>query len=148
MADHMWKGKGNHLLLWDKVEIIDRAEHWRTRRLKDSAHMLGYNDLLSRPSMELITIWELIIKKARGKNMNMSTGKKIIHNRSNFGQVRTLSLYVPKIHSELSSRTHGVTVNGVGSLRRQSSGGRRFNLDCRQVTIHKITKLRLRNLDN
>ena len=50
---------------WDKVEIIDRAEHWRIRHLKESAHMLGYNDLLSRPSIELNTIWELIIKKAR-----------------------------------------------------------------------------------
>ena len=47
------------------LEIIDRAEHWRIRRLKESAHMLGYNDLLSRPSIELNTIWEPIIKKAR-----------------------------------------------------------------------------------
>ena len=45
-----------------KVEIIDGAEHWRIRRLKESAHMLGYNDLLSRPSIEMNTIWELIIK--------------------------------------------------------------------------------------
>ena len=45
--------------------MIDRAEHWRIRRLKKSAHMLCYNDLLSRPSVELNTIWELIIKKAR-----------------------------------------------------------------------------------
>ena len=65
MADHIWKEKGKHLPLWDKVEIIDRAEHWRIRRLKESAHMLGYNDLLSRPSIELNTIWEPIIKKAR-----------------------------------------------------------------------------------
>ena len=27
IADHIWKEKGNHLPLWDKVEIIDRAEH-------------------------------------------------------------------------------------------------------------------------
>ena len=65
-ADHIWKEKGNHLPLWDKVEIIDRAEHWRIRRLKESAHMLGYyNDLLSRSSIELNTILEPIIKKAR-----------------------------------------------------------------------------------
>ena len=57
--------KGNHLPLWDKVEIIDRAEHWKIRRLKESTHKLGYNDLLSRPSIELNTIWEPIIKKAR-----------------------------------------------------------------------------------
>ena len=28
MTDHIWKEKGNHLPLWDKVKIIDRAEHW------------------------------------------------------------------------------------------------------------------------
>ena len=28
MADHIWKEKGNHLSLWDEVEIIDRTEHW------------------------------------------------------------------------------------------------------------------------
>ena len=77
MADHIWKEKGNHRPLWDKVEIIDRAEHWRIGRLQESAHMLGYNDLLSRPSIELNTIWEPKIKKARWeKNLNMSTGKK------------------------------------------------------------------------
>ena len=65
MVDHIWKEKGNHLPLWDKVEIIDRAEHWRNRRLKESAHMFGYNDLLRRPSIELNTIWEPIIKNNR-----------------------------------------------------------------------------------
>ena len=33
--------------------MIYRAEHWRIRRLKESVLMLGYNDLLSRPSIEL-----------------------------------------------------------------------------------------------
>ena len=56
IADHIWKEKGNRLHLWDKVEIIDRAEHWRIRRLKESAHMLGYNDPQSRPNIELNTI--------------------------------------------------------------------------------------------
>ena len=74
----LWKEKGKHLPLWDKIEIIDRAEHWRIRRLKESAHKLGYNDLRSRPSIELNTIWEPTIKKARWekKNLNMSIGKK------------------------------------------------------------------------
>ena len=57
--------EGKWKSLWDKVEIIDGAEHWRIRRLKESAHTLGYNDLLSRPSIELNAIWEPIIKKAR-----------------------------------------------------------------------------------
>ena len=72
LVDHIWKEKGTHLPLWDKVEIIDRGEHWRIRRLKESAHMLGYNDL-SRPSIELNTIWELIIKKARWKKKQKHT---------------------------------------------------------------------------
>ena len=56
MADHIWKLKGNHLPSWDKVKIIDREEHWRIRRLKESVHMLCYSDLLSRPSIEMNTI--------------------------------------------------------------------------------------------
>ena len=27
MADHIWKEKGNHLPLWNKVKIIDREEY-------------------------------------------------------------------------------------------------------------------------
>ena len=65
MADHIWKEKGNHLPLWDEVKIFDSAEHWRIRLLKESAHVLGYNDLLNRPSIEMNTIWEPIIKKVR-----------------------------------------------------------------------------------
>ena len=65
MADHIWKEKGNDLPLWEEVQIIDRAEHWRIRRLKESAHMLGYNDLLSRPNIKMNTIWESIIKRVR-----------------------------------------------------------------------------------
>ena len=45
--------KGNHLSLWDEVEIIHRVEHWRIRRLKESAYMLGYNDMLKRPSIKM-----------------------------------------------------------------------------------------------
>ena len=78
IVDHIWKEKGNHRPLWDEVEMIDRAEHWRIRHLKESAHMLGYHDLLSRPSIELNTIWQLVIKKGRWgkKYLNMSTGKR------------------------------------------------------------------------
>ena len=50
------------------------------------------------------------------ENLNISTGKNILHNGDNPSQVRSLSLLVPKIHSQLSSRTHSVTVIGVGSL--------------------------------
>ena len=69
MADHIWKEKGNDLPLWEKVEIVDRAEHSRIRGFKESAHILGYNDLLSRPRIELNTKWEQIIKKDRWKKI-------------------------------------------------------------------------------
>ena len=65
MVDHIWKEKGNHLPLWDDVKIIDCKEHWRIRHLKESAYMLGYSDLLSKPSIEMNTIREPIIKKVR-----------------------------------------------------------------------------------
>ena len=68
MADHIWKEKGNHLPLCDEVEIIDRAEHWRIIPLRNQ-HMLGYNDLLSWPSIEMNTIWEQIIKKVTWRNI-------------------------------------------------------------------------------
>ena len=38
-------------------------EHWSIRRLKESAHMLAYNDLMRRPNIEMNTIWGPIIKK-------------------------------------------------------------------------------------
>ena len=62
MADHIGKKTGNHLLLQDEVKIIDR-EHWRIMHLKELAHMLGYSDLLSRPSIEMNIIWKPITKK-------------------------------------------------------------------------------------
>ena len=65
MADHIWKEKRNHLPLWNEVEIIDSVEHLRIRRFKESAYMLCYNYLLSRPSIEMNTIWEPIIEKVK-----------------------------------------------------------------------------------
>ena len=63
MADHICQEKVNHLPLWDEVEIIDRADHWRIRPLKESADMVGCDNLLSRPSKEMNIIREPIIKK-------------------------------------------------------------------------------------
>ena len=69
MADHIWKEKVNHLPLWNEAEIINRAKHWSIRHLKESAHMLDYDDLLSRPSIEMNTTWEPIIKKVKWKKI-------------------------------------------------------------------------------
>ena len=57
--------KGKPSAFWDEVKIIDQEEHWRIRRLKKAVHILGYSDPSSRPSIEMNTIWEPIIKKAR-----------------------------------------------------------------------------------
>ena len=96
MVDHILKEKGNYLPLWDKVKIIDRKEHWRIRHLKESAHMLGYSDMLSRQSIEMNTIWEPVIKKFRFKKKKKKIGiwarVKIIYSSSNHSDVRTLSL--------------------------------------------------------
>ena len=55
-------------------------------------------------------------KKEKRKKRNMSYGKKN-HTYSNYhSDVRTLSLSIPKIHSELSCRSLSVTVIGIGSL--------------------------------
>ena len=66
MADLIWKEKGNNLPLWDEVRIINREERWIIRCLKEAAHMLGFSDLLRRPSIEINMIWEPFIKKALG----------------------------------------------------------------------------------
>ena len=80
MADYIWNEKGNHLPLWDEIKIIDREEHWRIRRLIESAHMLGYSDPLSRLSIEMNTIWEPIIKTVSFfLKRNMSWGKKKLY---------------------------------------------------------------------
>ena len=57
---------------------VEQVEAGRIRRLKESAHMLGYNDLLGRPSREMSTIWELIIKKVRWKKIWIWPQVKII----------------------------------------------------------------------
>ena len=65
IADHVWKEKGGHLPLWNEVEIIDREDHGKIRKLKESAHMLGKKNCLSHPSIEMDTIWEPLILKER-----------------------------------------------------------------------------------
>jgi predicted GIY-YIG superfamily endonuclease len=65
IADHVWREKGKHLPLWSEVEIIDREERWKVRKLKESAHMLGKNNCLSNPSIEMDSIWEPLIMKDR-----------------------------------------------------------------------------------
>jgi len=65
IADHVLREKGNHLPLWNEVEIIDHEEHWKIRKLKESAHMLGKNNCLSNPSIEMDSIWKPFIMKDR-----------------------------------------------------------------------------------
>ena len=51
MTNHIWKEKGNHQPMCDEDKTIESKEHWRKRRLNKAAHMFGYSDLLSRPSL-------------------------------------------------------------------------------------------------
>ena len=55
------EGKRNHLPLWYQAKTNDREEDSMSQRSR--AH-IGYSDLLSRPSIEINTIWEPLIKKA------------------------------------------------------------------------------------
>ena len=64
LADHIWKEIGNHLPLCNQPKIFDRKESWKVKRLKEVTHMLSNNDLLSRISIEMNTIWEPLIKMA------------------------------------------------------------------------------------
>ena len=65
MAAHICKEKENHLPLWHIVKIIDSEEYWKRRRLKEAAHLLVYSRGQHSPSIEMNTIWEPIIKKAK-----------------------------------------------------------------------------------
>ena len=67
IADHIWKEKGNHLLLWEEVKAYMGDLHWRMRYLKVAANMLGYRDLLSRSSIEMNSKMQPIMKNARWK---------------------------------------------------------------------------------
>lgn len=57
--------KGAVQTLWNNVKLLNKQEHWEVRNLKESAHMLGYKEPLSRPSIEIKMILELLIKKKR-----------------------------------------------------------------------------------
>lgn len=61
MTYHIWRGKSDHLL--DEVEMTDREHHWKMRKHKYSAHMLGHKKLLRRPSIGINTIWEPVITR-------------------------------------------------------------------------------------
>ena len=106
--------------------------------------MLGYNDLLSKPSIELNTIWEPIIKKARWKkNLNMSSGKKQTY--------IIVVILVSKNIKFISAKNSLWNVQQdiwrnddrrwLLKLLRQSSGGCSFNTDCRLVTIQEYLTL-------
>ena len=56
VAEHIWRENGDHRPLWDQVEIIDKEHNWRIRK-----------NLLNRPSLEINTIWEPVIRSAREK---------------------------------------------------------------------------------
>ena len=63
----VWRKKGDHRPLWDQAEILNKEHHWKICKLKESAHMLDHKNLLSRPSIEINTIWEPVINSAREK---------------------------------------------------------------------------------
>lgn len=59
---NLWRENDSHQSIWNEMNILDKEEHLRVR-LKESAHMPGYEDLINRSSIEISIIWELLIKK-------------------------------------------------------------------------------------
>lgn len=53
MTFHVWREMSSQRTQWKEMKIL---EHWRIRRLKVSAHMLRYNDLPNRVSLEFFTL--------------------------------------------------------------------------------------------
>lgn len=41
----------------NEIKIMDREKHWRVRHLKESTHILDYDDVLGRASIEINAIW-------------------------------------------------------------------------------------------
>lgn len=54
MTDHIWSKKDGHQPQWKWSQ--DREQHWKIRRPKESAHMLGTDNLYSRPTIEITII--------------------------------------------------------------------------------------------
>lgn len=58
MADHVCGNQcGGHQ--------ANREKHWAIRHLNESAHILGTNNLVSRPSIEIGSFCESLIKKGK-----------------------------------------------------------------------------------
>ena len=36
MADHIWTSEGEHVVLWDEVQVIEREHSWKERKLKEA----------------------------------------------------------------------------------------------------------------
>lgn len=51
MADHVWKKKCSHWHLFNEMNILDKEKHYRNNWLEESAYILCYEELLSRPSI-------------------------------------------------------------------------------------------------
>lgn len=41
--------------VWNVEEVLDKEEDWTIGRMNESVHMLGYDDLLGRPSRDINT---------------------------------------------------------------------------------------------
>lgn len=63
ITDYVWRETFSYQLPWNEVKNIYIKEHRRVRNLKVSAHTLGYEDFISRPSMVTHMIWVLLIRK-------------------------------------------------------------------------------------
>ena len=63
MADHIWTSEGEHVVLWDEVQVIEKEHSWKERKLKEAAHIAMSVECLSQPSAELSPMWLPLLNK-------------------------------------------------------------------------------------
>lgn len=65
MKSGMCGGKGSSSDPVEWNENTGQGRNWKVRHLKESTHMWVYEDLLTRHSVEIDMVWELLGKKER-----------------------------------------------------------------------------------
>ena len=63
MADRIWTSEGEHVVLWDEVQVIEKEHSWKERKLKEAAHIAMSVECLSQSSAELTPMWLPLLNK-------------------------------------------------------------------------------------
>lgn len=108
MSDNVWREKSGHQpnVKWSKKKKIKKMkEHWRIRFLKKSPHMLGYDNLVSRPSLEIDTILGSLIKYKNTVGGSQVWEWNFNSNKKKWQQEQEDCLMLPVVDSVLAHKT-------------------------------------------